>query len=88
MKKRCVVRNSDGDATMDDLSESEHLDYYRRRKMKACDKCADGMCGGCRACLDAQGICEDEIDLRYRQHWSVKRFGRQMITIYLWKDKP
>lgn len=27
------------------------------------------------------------IDLRFRTHWSAKRFGRKTITIYVWKEQ-
>jgi hypothetical protein len=43
----------------DMLSLEELRDLPRRRRELAC---ADGCCGGCWKCLEAQGISEDDSD--------------------------
>ena len=47
------------DATLEDLSEEERREYLRSKRRRL-DSCEDGCCGGCPACLDAQGISEEE----------------------------
>ena len=40
-----------------DIDPGEFPDWRKRSRL---DSCADGMCGGCPNCLEAQGITEDE----------------------------
>lgn len=40
------------------LSDEELREYYKHKRKRGED-CEDGCCGGCPACLEAQGIQED-----------------------------
>lgn len=41
------------------LSDAELRAYYRAHPRRG-SSCSNGKCGGCPACLAAQGIAEDE----------------------------
>lgn len=45
--------------TIDDLSDDEQK-AYRKQHRKTPDNCEDGRCGGCPACLEAQGFVEED----------------------------
>lgn len=45
--------------TIHDLSEEERIAYAKRHR-KTSNNCEDGRCGGCPACLEAQGYVEEE----------------------------
>ncbi len=48
------------DITAEDvLSDAELRQHYRTHRHRGAN-CSDGACGGCPACLDAQGVVEDE----------------------------